>query len=242
MPGKEKKSSGLDNRTPLTFLADNDTQSIIVQGADDDDRRTIQQLIDLWDVPEPKKENDVRRTRLIRVKYSKAETIVATVKEAYRDLLSATDKSFQEQKGGEEGGDGQGASNPPPRPFNFSGSLALGVDPVTNSIVVTSDGASGESLMMMASELIEMLDLAAKPSGVVQVVQMESGGTIRSSELQKLMKQLLRSAADPVEEKPAAEAKPEEQPRPEEQPKPPVDNRKMKMQSSPGNVIFNVIE
>ncbi len=242
MPSEKKDNSaaGLSKRTPLTFLADNDTQSIIVQGADEVDRRTIRQLIELWDVPEPKKETDVRRTRLIRVKHSKAESIVTTVKDAYRDLLSATDSSFQEKKGGEDGGDGEGASNPPPRPFNFSGSLALGVDSVTNSIVVTSSGSSGESLMEMACELIEMLDQAARPTGVVQVIQLESGGTVRSSELQKLMQKMLKFSAEP-EEKPAEE-KPPEKPPEAEQPKPPPEKPDKELEAIPGRSGITIIQ
>jgi hypothetical protein len=189
----KKKETALDTKPPLRFISDSTTQTILVQGADDLDRQTIRQLIEIWDVPDPPpKEENVRRTRLIQVKNSRAEMIVTTVKEVYRDLLSATDSTFQEPKK-EEGGE-EGGSNPPPRPFNFSGTLALGIDPVTNSIVVTSSGSSSEQLMEMACELIEMLDQAARPGGVVEVVELNSGS--RAEHIRLLMNKLLQSAAD----------------------------------------------
>ena len=43
----------------MRFIADNDTSSIIAIGADDLDRQTIKELIELWDVPEPTNGKDV---------------------------------------------------------------------------------------------------------------------------------------------------------------------------------------
>lgn len=174
----------LGDRPPLRFIWDNDTQSIVVQGADDQDRKTIKELIALWDVPEPVDEESMRYTELIPIRYSRAENIVNTIKEAYRDLLSANDKTFQD---GGEGGDGEskrdggGSGRGQSRGqsagggFNFGGlkgKLSLGPDVLTNSILIS---AEGKQLLELVVGVIKQLDEAAKDKGAVEVVKVSEG-------------------------------------------------------------------
>lgn len=180
----------LGDRPPLRFIWDNDTQSIVVQGADDQDRKTIKELIALWDVPEPIDEENMRYTELVPIQYSRAENIVNTIKEAYRDLLSANDKTFQEGgEGGDEskrdgGGSGRGQSRGQSAGggFNFGGlkgKLSLGPDVLTNSILIS---AEGKQLLELVVDVIKQLDEAAKDQGAVQVVKVSEGVSGQSLE------------------------------------------------------------
>ncbi len=156
-PKKDEKRE-LGKRAPLRFIADNDTNSIVVIGADDADRQTIKDLIKLWDVPEPENSiDDARYIELIRIKYSKADSIAATLKEAFRDLLSANDKAFQEGDDSEskrESSDSGGGFS-----FAYKGKLSIGVDQVTNSILVS---AEGRQLLELITGMIEELDEQAQ--------------------------------------------------------------------------------
>jgi type II secretory pathway component GspD/PulD (secretin) len=186
IPLNEKKEEGrqLGKKAEIRFIADNDTNSIVVIGADDLDRRTIKELIDLWDVEEPVSGKDVRYTKLVRIKHSKAEAIVETIKEAYKDLLSSNDSAFQQRNQGGGGGGGRGNQenkrNAPEETVqadgglnsNFKGELSLGADKITNSILVS---ARGEPLLELVCEMIDTLDVAAQPQGNVEVFKLTPG-------------------------------------------------------------------
>jgi type II secretory pathway component GspD/PulD (secretin) len=185
---EENKSPQLGNKPELRFIYDNDTNSIVVQGADDVDRQTIKELIELWDVPEPIDDEGVRYSRLIRVKYSRADAIVSTIKDAYRDLLSSNDKAFQqnekEGRGGAAGSneskrssDGQGVNADSGMNYNFRGKLSLGSDTLTNSILVS---AEGKDLLQLVGTLIQELDDAARPEGNFEVYSLKPGSNGKS--------------------------------------------------------------
>ena len=181
--------SGLGRGNRLRFIDDPDTNTIVVSGSTSEQLRTIAELIELWDIPEPINQRKMRFMRLVSLKYGKAEVITETVKEAYRDILSSNDKSFrkgsQNQGGGgddkrkdvprnrdgngsgltdQKNGNQGGGSN-----FSFKGKLALGVDPVGNTILVS---AEGEPLMDLVCDTIDQLDQAAKTAGEYQVLQL----------------------------------------------------------------------
>lgn len=176
----EKKNDDpqLGKKRKLKFLSDNDTSSLIVIGADDVQLKTIEELIRVWDVPEKSNKNKFRYTKLIQIEYSNPETIVEAIKEAYRDLLSSTDKTFEKEKSGSGGGGvteakrgassdsiADGAMN-----FTFNGRLSMGVDKLTKTIIVT---AEGEDLLKLICELITQLDEAAKPTGAIEVIKLD---------------------------------------------------------------------
>ncbi len=183
MPTEDKKDTSrqLGKKDVLRFIADNDTSSIIAIGANDMDRRTIKELIELWDVPEPTNGKDVRYTKLVQIKHSNAESIVNTIKEAYKDLLSANDAALQTNQGG--GGKGGNRENKRESnqetvqadgglSSNFKGELSLGADVITNSVLVS---ARGEPLLELVVDMIKKLDVAAAPQGNVEVVQLSPG-------------------------------------------------------------------
>ena len=190
-PEKEDDSPQLGKRQKLRFISDNDTKSLVVIGADSSQQETIARLIKLWDVPPPEDKRSLRYTNIVKVEHSKADSIVEAIKDAFRDLLSSNDKALErpspdankEKKREDSDGDvgaGGGMS------FTFSGRLSLGVDRVTNSIIVS---AKGEDLLDLVCKLIADLDEAAKPNGTVQSIQLNGANP---KAIEKALKNLIR--------------------------------------------------
>lgn len=192
----KKDEQQLGKRPELQFIYDNDTNTIVVKNADDRDRATIAELIELWDVPDPKEKPDagMRFSRLVKLNYSRAPLILNTVKEAYRDLLSANDKTFEKDPSGEskrEGGSGIG--------FSFKGKLSLGADEVSNRILVS---AEGEELLKVVCDMIEELDEAARDQGYIQVIAV--GDKLDATSLKDALQKILAPPKPP--NKPAQDA------------------------------------
>lgn len=188
---KKEEPTGLGKGAKLKFVDDVDTNTLVVSGATSEQLRTIEELIELWDVEEPANKRKARYTKLVSIKYGKADRIAETVKEAYRDLLSSNDKTFQGGKGQQGGRGGQndekkkasksldgggsglveseGGQDGGGADFSFKGKLSMGVDLVGNTLIVS---AEGEPLLDLVCEMIDKLDQAAKPSGEVQVVKL----------------------------------------------------------------------
>ncbi len=196
-PQEQKKDDrNLGKRSKMRFIDDNDTKTLIVQGADEETLKTIEELIELWDKPTEDSNKKARFTKLVRIQYSQADAIVEAVKDAYRDLLSSNDKSFQEGGGGGGGGkkeskrDGDDSISGGAMRFSgFSGKLSLGIDRVTNSIIVF---AEGEDLLNLVVELIEDLDQAAKPSGSMRVVKLDAN--MSGKAIERALKAIVDSA------------------------------------------------
>ena len=146
----------------------------------------IEKLIEVYDLPESNDPRAIRVTQIFGLKYSQASVIAETVKSVYRDLLSANDASLQ-SKGddkqppaaqspstsyifGRSNTDSTKKDEPKEQPIRFKGLLSIGVDEVSNSLVVSS--ASG--LMDDIALLIETLDEAAKPTTKFEVMQLNS--------------------------------------------------------------------
>ncbi len=174
---KKNEDPQLGKKRQLKFLSDNDTNSLIVIGADDVQLKTIEELIRLWDVPEKTNKQKLRYSKLMQVEFSNAEGIVDAIKEAYRDLLSTNDKAFEKEKSGGGGGASEskrgsssdsifnGGMN-----YSFSGRLSMGVDKITKTIIVS---AEGEDLLKLVCEMITELDEAAKPTGSIEVIKLD---------------------------------------------------------------------
>lgn len=182
MDAPEKKSDDpqLGKKRKLKFLSDTPTNSLIVIGADEAQLKTIADLIRLWDVPEKTNKQKLRYSKLLHIEYSKAEVISDAIKDAYRDLLSTNDKAFEKEREGGGGSEGRGSE--PKRnqssdaitdggmSYSFSGRLSLGVDKVTNSIIVS---AEGDDLLTLVCDMIKELDDAAKPTGNVEIMKLD---------------------------------------------------------------------
>ena len=197
MPKEKKSDPQLGKQRKLKFISDTDTRSLMVIGADEKQLKTIRELIELWDVPEKTNKQRLRFTKLVRIEHSNAESVVETIKDAYRDLLSTNDKAFSKGKTGAGGAteskhddSGDSISEGGGMNFSFTGRLSMGIDRVTNSILVS---AEGEDLLKLVIDMIKELDKAAEPSGAVQMIQL--GGT-NSEAMEKALMALMRSGGD----------------------------------------------
>ena len=195
---EEEGPSGLGKTGKLKFVEDPDTNTLVVTGASSEQLKTIAELIELWDVAEPVSKKKARYTKLVNVRFGKADKIAETIKEAYRDLLSSNDKAFRGGggQGGQQGnrqdktsksrnGDGAGlvdqenGREASGADFSFKGKLSLGVDTVGNTLLVS---AEGEALLNLVIDMIGQLDEAAQPGGEVEVIQLSGGISSQSLE------------------------------------------------------------
>lgn len=195
------------------FISDADSRTILVTGADPEQLRTIQELIDIYDKPEEGAAKAQRLNRVFQLKYSRARVIADAVKEVYRDLLSENDPALQQQQ--QNGKDQKPASSErtytyiygaetnekgkePEAPIKFKGLLSLGVDEISNTIIVSSQ----EGLLENIGQLIEALDSAARPTQTtIQVLRVDR--SIEASGLQgRLAKILTRPQQPPQGQQP----------------------------------------
>jgi len=109
------------------------------------------QLIAEYDQPAPADSVKTRRTAAIKIRYSKASTIATALKDVYRDLLSSRDREFdkgdkrqqsaqQERvtviEYGQPSSDGS-SKRPSPVKIGFEGALSVGVDDISNMLIVS---------------------------------------------------------------------------------------------------------
>ena len=177
----------LSQRRKLKFIADEDSRTILVQGASPEQLKTIADLIEIYDQPVSQNSGDLRITKLFKIKHAQAETIANAVKDVYRDLLSSNDKALQngQNQQGEKtpvaersytyvlGGESNGGKEPE-APIKFKGLLSIGIDKDSNTLVISAS----TSLMDDVGELIESLDMAAKEKEAVSVVRTGGGGAL----------------------------------------------------------------
>lgn len=164
-----KEPSRLSSRRPVKFVADLDTNSVLVQNADARQLAQIEQIIQFYDQPPPQDSESVRVTEIFRIRYSKASQVAAAVKEVYRDLLSP-EENRRDGRGGIllflDGGQGDART---PR---FKGLLSIGVDDLSNTLLVSAP----VYLMNDIRKLIQELDQAAEPvQETVEVIQLGPG-------------------------------------------------------------------
>ncbi len=203
---KEDEKFRLSKRKPLKFISDYSSNSILVQNADPGQLKVIGELIEFYDQPEPSDSQSVRKTEVVAIKFSKASVIAETVKDVYRDLLSANDKALanNQQKNNPERaftyvydvGDGGDSSDEERKTPSFKGLLSLGVDDLSNTLIVSAPAYFITDVL----KVIENLDQAAEPTTeTVEVVALEKG--VSASELQKALMRILqeRSAGKPKE-------------------------------------------
>ena len=199
MPSQKKVKGprSLSKRHQPQFISDNFTSTILVRDADAKQLTTIEDLIAIYDIPEPSDSRSMRVTTIFRLEHAKASSVAAAVKDVFRDLLSSNDKALEkDDKGQQRQGSGglvtflpgapktDGAEEE--EPIRFKGLLSIGIDESSNTLIVSSAG----TLMDTIGEMIEALDKAADSSSVVQVIKVDRSvdlGLIQER-LQELMK------------------------------------------------------
>lgn len=197
-PAKDSERSRLSKKKPLKFIPDSDSNSILVTGADPAQMRIIEELIEAFDVPAESDSMAVRKTEIFPLRFSKAKVVADAIKDVYRDLLSENDKALANQQKKEDqrpvertvtyiyDDSAQGDSEAPPSPVKFKGLLSIGVDELSNTLVVSAT----ESLLQNVGQMIESLDNAARPTvPSMQVLQVRG---IPLDELQKKLDKLLK--------------------------------------------------
>lgn len=199
----------LSKKRKLKLIDDLDTNSILVQGADAEQLRTIEDLIRIYDQPQQADASSARVSAVIQIQFSKAQTIATAVKDVYRDLLSSNDKALAsnnpEQKnripsgantyifneGGEAGGEKERTR------VTFKGKLSVGVDEVTNTLLVSTEG---ENLMKNITEMVRSLDEAAKPLSSVSIVKV--GANSNAAKVREALNKILLEAKTPAQQPP----------------------------------------
>ena len=197
----QKKTSGkhsLSKRRQPQFISDNFTSTILVRDADAKQLQTIEDLIEIYDIPEPSDSRSMRVTTIFRLKHAKAGNVAAAVKDVFRDLLSSNDKALEkDDKGQRQASSGlvtflprgpskDGGDSGEDDPIRFKGLLSIGIDDSSNTLIVSSSG----TLMDTIGEMIESLDAAADSSSVVQVLHVE--GTVDLALIQERLKDLMK--------------------------------------------------
>lgn len=193
---KEKKlgRANLGRRELLRFVDDRYTNTVIVQGASPSQLTAIEQLIKVYDQP-PKSDINYysRKTEVIPLKYSRAEDIAKSLKEVYRELLSSKDKEFQDKEGnqplsgraipyafGEVLKNKRGEEDPVL--IEFEGVLSIGVDQVSNTLIVSARA----EVLKDIRDTVETLDNAARPNTEIRVHRVR--GLLPAGQLQKMLK------------------------------------------------------
>ncbi|MBA2117126.1 secretin N-terminal domain-containing protein [Bremerella alba] len=190
-PDEKEDPRRLSQRAPIKFLPDIDTNTILVQNASAEQLVTIRELIELYDKPEPVVEETKRLNATYAVRYSRASAIAESVKEVFRDLLSSNDKSLQapQQQGGDrEKSDERSASDYVSRSSGsaFRGKLSIGVDDISNTLLVSTEG---ENLMKLVMDMVKRIDESAKQVSTVRVVNLKTG--VGGDKFRELMNRLL---------------------------------------------------
>ena len=192
----------LSKRRIPKFISDSDSRTILVTGADPEQLRIIQELIEIYDRPEEGNAKALRLNRVFQLKYSKARVIADAVKEVYRDLLSENDPALQQQNDKDKkpsssersytyiyGAEADEKGKEPEAPIKFKGLLSLGVDEISNTIVVSSQ----EGLLENVGQLIMALDDAAQPTqSTIQVLRVDRA--VEISGLQSRLAKILNRA------------------------------------------------
>lgn len=202
MVPSEKKVKGnrtLSKRRQPQFISDNFTSTILVRDADAKQLQTIEDLIAIYDVPEPSDTRSMRVTTIFRLEHARAASVAAAVKDVFRDLLSSNDKALEkDDKNGQRQGSGglvtflpggekkDGADEE--EPIRFKGLLSIGIDDSSNTLIVSSAG----TLMETIGEMIEALDEAADSASVVQVVKVDK--SVDLALIQERLRELMKTA------------------------------------------------
>ncbi|MFH1267788.1 MAG: secretin N-terminal domain-containing protein, partial [Planctomycetota bacterium] len=189
-------SRRLSKRRPLRFISDDDTNTILVQGATPEQLATIDDLIEVYDQPPSTDSDSARKTEVFPIRYSKATVVAEAVKDVYRDLLSDRDKALnnkpqQEQRSESRYsytyilGDEDGERKAP----KWKGYLSIGIDELSNTLIVSAP----EFLFRDIERLIKSLDEAARPTDAVHVMHLGQG--VSAAEVQEALSKVLGEKA-----------------------------------------------
>ena len=174
-PDSSDDKIGLGDQPEIKFVSEIDSNTVVVRNATDAQLRTIEELIKIYDVPEPIDPKRTRYTKIYKVKHSRASLIAETIKSAFPDFLSNNDSVVQRgrQNKNKNGGDDDDDDKPMSSGGGlYSGQLSLGADDVTNTIIVST---KGDQLQKVIMPIIEQLDKEAASADTVEVYSLPAG-------------------------------------------------------------------
>ncbi len=195
-PEEKPERNRLSKKQPLKFTADSVTNSILVQNADDDQLAEVKSLIEFYDRPEPADSQSIRKTKIVGLKFAKAQAVADVLKDVYVDLLSPNDKALRSNNPKQQdqqrqyyslydmGSRNQSSENVP----KFKSLLSIGVESTSNSLVVSAPQYLLEDVLAM----IDRLDVATRTMEPVVRV-MSAGGALTDP----LIMDALKNVADP---------------------------------------------
>jgi type II secretory pathway component GspD/PulD (secretin) len=225
-------SPGLSQRRPMRFLDDAQTNSILVQGASAEELRLIADLVAMYDRPEQPNAKASRMTKIFPIAHSRASVIAETLKDVYRDLLSANDKALESSSQDRNASRGQRVSFVDTsenegriNQVRFKGQLSLGVDETSNRLLVSCP----ESLMHNVEKIVHELDHGAVPAEQsFQVLRIDR--SIDAAVVQKKLMDLLKKPTLKTEQPQQSGQLPDQQPQQQQ----PQRRRGGRGQSPPG--------
>ncbi|MCA9236658.1 MAG: hypothetical protein KDA44_14385 [Planctomycetales bacterium] len=195
---KNQGSMTLGRRRPLRFIWDSDTNTIVVQGASRSQLKVIEKLIKIYDEPVGEDAVASRRTEAIPILYSRAADIATALKEVYRDLLSSKDKEFANGKDGQKtsrsetyyrfyrgGDDDKNNKKSAPVKMAFEGALSIGVDEISNTLIISAE----EQVWSSIREIVRQLDEEANPKTTVELYAID--GAVNTAALKTALTQAL---------------------------------------------------
>lgn len=182
------RTARLSQRRAVKFVVERDTNSIVVQNADQRQLAEIKQVIDFYDQPPPMDGQSVRVTEIFPLKWSKASQVATAIKDVYRDLLSPNENQRSGDRGIVVFFPDQFSESRTPR---FKGLLSVGVDEVSNSLIVSAP----VYLMTEIRELITQLDRQAEPNATtVEVIRLNG---VSAEHLRKGLGNILSGSQPP---------------------------------------------
>lgn len=197
-PEEESEERGrLSKKRPLKFVPDPVTNTVLVQGADEQQLAEIESLIEMYDRVDPVDSQSVRKTEILQIKYASAPEVQTVIKDVYRDLLSPNDPALQTGQPPQEQRPSlfsllRDEQNSIPR---FKGLLSVGLNAKTNSLVVSAP----QFLLDDVKAMVKELDEAAMPDRPVSQVR-RVNGIVNDP----LMRAILTNVANPNATTPAS--------------------------------------
>jgi type II secretory pathway component GspD/PulD (secretin) len=171
-------SDGVRATTPLKFVSDSPTRSIMVFGAGDSELREIEDLIDFYDQPLAGDPATRRKPRFIELQYANAQVVANVIKDLYRDVLSANDRALDQPRGERSQAPSTivSVSTGDDRQPQFKGLLSIGTFADTNTLIVSAPQYLSDEIEQAVRELDR--DEAATVTSVVRIGDQVNGALI----------------------------------------------------------------
>ncbi len=160
-------------RRAVKILSDPESNSILVQGADALQMKSIKDLAEFYDKPDAADTDSVHQTEKFPLQWADAESVAETLKDLYHDLLSSKEKASASQPQDQRrpfvfAYDGSPGGEAQKRP-RFRGLLSVGADKVSNTLIVSAP----PYLMKEVGQLIQELDEGAKHADSPSVLKLK---------------------------------------------------------------------